>query len=195
MGTFGLVMAVPFVFLSLVPARVKSLPKSGEWLHSLKVTLGFIELACAVKFISNCDLVWKWNALSREIVLVLWSGILLVAALYVWGVITLKEDIELRGEGSHGIGAGKLVSGLAFFLFSFYFLIGAFGARLDKTTEALAPNYSKPFFTSDGGSGIGGPRGGQPVAQSRAIIDDWDAALAKAKAEHKILAINFTGDV
>lgn len=195
MGTFGVVMAVPFVFLSMVPGKVKSLPKSGEWLHSLKVTLGFIELAAAVKFISNCDLVWRWNALSREIVLVLWSGILLVAAFYVWGVITLKEDVELRGEGNHGIGAGKLVSGLALFLFAMYFLIGAFGARLDGTTEALAPNYSKPFFTSDGGSALGGPRGGESVAKSGPIMDDWDAALAKAKAEHKYLAINFTGDV
>lgn len=195
MGTFGFVMAVPFVFLSMVPGKVKSLPKSGEWLHSLKVTLGFIELAAAVKFLSNCDLVWKWNALSREVVLVLWSGILLVAALYVWGVITLKEDVELRGEGNHGIGPGKLVSGLALFLFAFYFLIGAFGARLDSTTEALAPNYSKPFFTSDSGSTIGGSRGGGTVAQSGPIMDDWDAALAKAKAEHKYLAINFTGDL
>jgi DsbC/DsbD-like thiol-disulfide interchange protein/cytochrome c biogenesis protein CcdA len=195
MGTFGLVMAVPFVFLSLVPAKVKALPKSGEWLHSLKVTLGFIELAAAVKFLSNCDLVWSWHALSREIVLALWSGILLVAALYVWGVITLKEDVELRGEGNHGIGGGKLVSGLALFLFAFYFLIGAFGARLDSTTEALAPNYSKPFFTSDGVSSLGGTRSGGPVAQSGPIMDDWDAALAKAKVEHKILAINFTGDV
>ena len=195
MGTFGLVMAVPFVFLSMVPAKVKSLPKSGEWLHSLKVTLGFIELACAVKFISNCDLGWRWNAFSREIVLVLWSGILLAAALYVWGVITLKEDVELRGEGNHGIGAGKLVGGLTLFLFSFYFLIGAFGARLDRTTEALAPNYSKPFFTSDGGTTVGGPHGGPSVAKSGPIMDDWDAALAKARSEHKYLAINFTGDL
>jgi thiol:disulfide interchange protein DsbD len=190
MGTFGLVMAVPFVFLSMLPAKAKSLPKSGEWIHVLKVTLGFVELAAAVKFLSNADLVWQWNALSREIVLVLWAGLLLVAALYVWGVITLKEDVELRGETTPGIGPGKLVSGLALFLFAFYFLLGAFGARLDKTTEAIAPTYSKPFFTSSAGPGA---RGGTGLEADEKIVDDYPAALARAKSEKKLLAINFTG--
>ena len=191
MATFGLVMAVPFVFLSMLPAKAKQLPKSGEWVHSLKVTLGFIELAAAVKFLSNCDLVWKWNALSREIVLMLWSATLMAAAFYVWGVITLKEDVEIRGaEATPGIGPKRLVIGTTLFLFAMYFLLGAFGAQLDSTTETLAPNYSKPFFAANGG----GPRGAPKVA-SGPIMDDWEAALAKALAEHKQLAINFTGDV
>ena len=191
MATFGLVMAVPFVFLSMLPAKAKQLPKSGEWVHSLKVTLGFIELAAAVKFLSNCDLVWKWNALSREIVLMLWSATLMAAAFYVWGVITLKEDVEIRGaEATPGIGPKRLVIGTTLFLFAMYFLLGAFGAQLDSTTETLAPNYSKPFFAANGG----GPRGAPKVA-SGPILDDWDAALAKAQAEHKLLLINFTGDV
>jgi thiol:disulfide interchange protein len=193
MATFGFVMAVPFVFLSMLPAKAKQLPKSGEWVHSLKVTLGFIELAAAVKFLSNCDLVWKWNALSREIVLMLWSATLMAAAFYVWGVITLKEDVEIRGaDATPGIGPKRLVIGTALFLLAMYFLLGAFGAQLDSTTETLAPNYSKPLFTS--GTGPGAHRGGDRVA-SGPIKDDWEAALAKAQAEHKLLAINFTGDV
>jgi thiol:disulfide interchange protein len=193
MGTFGLVMAVPFVFLSMLPAKAKQLPKSGEWVHSLKVTLGFIELAAAVKFLSNCDLVWGWNALSREIVLALWSAILMAAAFYVWGAITLKEDVEIRGDATPGIGPKRLVIGLGLFLLAMYLLIGAFGARLDKTTETLAPNYSKPFFAA--GIGPGAHRGGPSAdpADAAPFMDDWEGALAKALAEHKSLAINFTG--
>jgi thiol:disulfide interchange protein DsbD len=187
MATFGFVMAVPFVFLSMLPAKAKQLPKTGEWVHSLKVTLGFIELAAAVKFLSNCDLVWRWHALSREIVLMLWSATLMAAAFYVWGVITLKEDVEIRGaDATPGIGPKRLVIGTALFLIAMYFLLGAFGAQLDSTTETLAPNYSKPLFTS--GTGPGAHRGGDKVA-SGPILDDWEAALAKAQAEHKLLAI------
>jgi hypothetical protein len=77
-----------------------------------------------------------------------------------------------------------------------YLLIGAFGARLDKTTETLAPNYSKPFFAA--GIGPGAHRGGSSTgpadpADAAPFMDDWDSALAKALAEHKSLAINFTG--
>ncbi len=198
MGTFGVVMAVPFVFLSMLPAKAKQLPKSGEWIHSLKVTLGFIELAAAVKFLSNCDLVWGWNAFSREIVLALWAAILMAASLYVWGAITLKEDVEIRGDATPGIGPKRLVIGLAMFLLAMYLLIGAFGARLDNTTETLAPNYSKPFFTASAGGGhpgVGRRTGPIDAVHGDAILDDWDAALAKAVAEHKRLAINLTGNV
>ena len=74
MGVFGLTMAVPFVILSMVPRRLAAMPQAGEWMNMLKVFLGFVELAAALKFLSNADLVWGWGFLSRELFLVLWMA-------------------------------------------------------------------------------------------------------------------------
>jgi thiol:disulfide interchange protein len=78
MGVFGATMAVPFVLLSLVPGALTSMPKSGEWMHTIKVFLGFLELAAALKFLSNADLAWRWDSLPRELFLYLWAGIFAV---------------------------------------------------------------------------------------------------------------------
>ena len=81
MAVFGLTMAVPFVFLSLVPGKLQAMPRSGEWMNTLKVFLGFVEVAAALKFISNADMAWRWEWLSRELFLYTWAGVLLMAGL------------------------------------------------------------------------------------------------------------------
>src|SRR4029450_5988854 len=94
MSIFGVTMAVPFVALALFPARVQSLPRAGEWMHTLKVFLGFIEIAAALKFLSNVDQVLNDPnvVLNRELFLVLLSGVLLVAVLYFLSVVRLEEE-------------------------------------------------------------------------------------------------------
>jgi thiol:disulfide interchange protein DsbD len=181
MGVFGLTMAVPFMFLSMVPGKVKALPRSGEWMHTLKVTLGFVEIAAALKFISNVDLVWNWRFLPRELFLFLWMAIFLVAALYLFGLI------RLVGESVHEISPGRMVAGLFFALFAFYCAYGAVGNRMDPIMTAIIPNYSGQIGGSSG-------RGGKVSASRHTIIeDDYDGALDRAKQEGKLLLVNFTG--
>jgi len=179
MGTFGLTMAVPFVVLSMVPRKLAAIPKSGEWMHVLKVFLGFVELAAALKFISNADLVWGWGILSRELFLLLWMGIFLIAALFLFGMIRLKGE-------SHEIGPVRLVGATATVLFSLYCGYGVMGNDLDRVMTAIVPNYS-------GRKALGGG-GGVTEARDHVIIrDDYDLARARAKEEGKALLVNFTG--
>lgn len=179
MGVFGLTMAVPFMVLSMVPGKVKALPRSGEWMHTLKVTLGFVEIAAALKFISNVDLVWDWRFLSRELFLFFWMAIFVVAALYLFGLI------RLVGESAHEVSPGRMVAGLFFALFAFYCAYGGFGNRMDPIMTAIIPNYSNQ---------LGGGRGGKVSASLHTIIkDDYEGALDRAKQEGKLLLVNFTG--
>jgi cytochrome c biogenesis protein CcdA len=181
MGVFGLTMAIPFMFLSMVPQKVKTLPRSGEWMHTLKVTLGFVEIAAALKFISNVDLVWNWQFLSRELFLFLWMAIFAVAALYLFGLI------RLLGETVHEISPGRMVAGLFFALFAFYCAYGAVGNRMDPIMTAIIPNYSGQIGGTSG-------RGGKVSAALHTIIkDDYEGALERAKQEGKLLLVNFTG--
>lgn len=194
MAVFGLTMAVPFVFLSLVPARTKALPKSGEWMHTLKVVLGFVELAAALKFISNVDLVLQWGVISRELFLLWWAGIFVVTALYLFGVIRVHEDHEavLLEPGKPvrlhpTIGSGRMVAGVAFVLFALYNLHGAMGNQLDWVMTAMAPPYSTRIGAAGGG------HGGEESASHTIVVDDLDAACARAQTDGKQVLINFTG--
>lgn len=171
MAVFGATMAVPFVGLSMLPGKVKAIPKSGEWMHTLKVTLGFVEIAAALKFISNADLVWKWEWLSRELYLVLWVGIFAVTALYLFGMIKLKD------EATTEVSPGRMSAGLLFVLLSAYCAYGAVGNDMDRVMTAIIPPYSKPHRQD-----------ARPI-----LIDDYEGALARAKAEGKLLMANFTG--
>jgi cytochrome c biogenesis protein CcdA len=192
MGVFGLTMAVPFVFLSLLPAKAKSLPKSGEWMHTLKVCLGFVELAAALKFISNADLVLHWGVISRELFYLWWAGIFLTCALYLFGILRLHEDDEpvvlepgtpVRLHAS--VGSGRMVAGVAFMLFALYNLHGALGSKLDWVMTVMAPPYS---------TRVGGGEGEATASKSHVIVfDDLDAACARAASEGKLVLVNFTG--
>jgi cytochrome c biogenesis protein CcdA/DsbC/DsbD-like thiol-disulfide interchange protein len=181
MGVFGLTMATPFVFLSLVPGKLSAMPRSGEWMNTLKVTLGFVEVAAALKFVSNADVVLGWQALSMELFLLLWFGIFVVASLYLLGMIRYKGE---SGE----IGGGRLVSGTLSFLFALYCLFGAFGGPLDFAMTALAPPYSA-FEEPEGGvsANTSKPRGHEIV------VDNLEEAISVATLKEKLLLVNFTG--
>ncbi len=186
MAVFGATIAIPFVFLSMVPHKAKSMPKSGEWMHTLKVWLGFVEVAAALKFLSNADLVWGWGWLSRELFLFLWMGVFLAAAAYLFGWMRLKD--EFGQEEAATISPKRMVGGIATFLFSIYCLFGALGGSLDPVMTALAPNYSTT-------AGVGAAGGKTAAADAGHVIvkDDYDGALARAAREGKLLLVNFTG--
>jgi thiol:disulfide interchange protein DsbD len=152
MTVFGATVATPFVLLSLFPARVRNLPRAGEWMHVVKVSLGFIELVAALKFFSNSDLQWNWQALPRELFLLLWSATFLVFGLYLLSVFHLKD------EEACGISGVRMLLGLAAISLALYFAFGALGYRLDRITESLSPPYHAPVH--EGVKGPGG-RGGK----------------------------------
>ncbi|MBL8858747.1 MAG: hypothetical protein JNL28_09595 [Planctomycetes bacterium] len=184
MGVFGLTMAIPFVFLSMVPAKVKAMPKSGEWMHTLKVFLGFVEVAAALKFLSNADLVWGCGVLSRELFLFLWFGIFAIAALFLFAMFRMKDEYGQEDQAS--ITPKRMVGATATALFAVYCLYGGLGHSLDPVMTALVPNYS----TRIGGGGEGAVA---KVTGHTIIKDDFEGALARAKSEDKLLLVNFTG--
>lgn len=178
MGLFGLTMATPFVLLSLFPGRMKKMPTAGAWMNTLKVFLGFVELAASLKFLSTADLGWGWGFLSKEVFLLAWGSIFLVAAAFLFGWINLK------GEEDGAISPGRMVGATATFVFGTYslFLIG--GYEMDPLMTAFAPPYSTAPER------VAGPGASKP---STIIKDNYEEAVSKAKAEQKALLVNFTG--
>ncbi|MFT7669358.1 MAG: DsbC/DsbD-like thiol-disulfide interchange protein/cytochrome c biogenesis protein CcdA [Planctomycetota bacterium] len=185
MAVFGTTMAVPFTFLAMVPGRVQSLPSSGEWMNTLKVSLGFIELAAALKFISNADILLQWNFLSRELFLILWAVIFLIGGIYLMGWIRVK------GYAVDAIGAGRMLGAMSFLLFATYCWHGYQGHRLDSIMTAIIPNYSSSYGGSEGNASSGA----SAVSSGNYTIikDDLDKAKEVALAEAKPVLINFTG--
>jgi thiol:disulfide interchange protein len=182
MGVFGLTMAVPFTLLSLLPGKVQSLPSSGEWMDTLKVSLGFIELAAAMKFFSNAELVWEMEILSKELFLLIWAIIFVIGGIYLMGWIHVK------GHSSAEIGAGRMLGALSFLLFGAYCFHGYNGHSLSGTMTAIVPAYSSAPKVQYAGPSGGGGHGLESI-----IEDDHALAIKRALDEDKSLLLNFTG--
>ncbi|MBX3462760.1 MAG: thioredoxin family protein [Planctomycetes bacterium] len=165
MTVFGLTMATPFVFLALLPGRVRSLPRSGEWMQTLKVSLGVIELAAALKFFSNAEYVEELYILPREVFFGVW--IVLFAGLGVWLLGLLPR---------RAVGNGRRAGGLGSLVFAGYCLYGALGYPLDFVMTALAPAY-----------------GARDVSAHEVVVDDYEAAAARARAQGKLVLVNLSG--
>ncbi len=178
MLVFSFVFALPFFVLALIPQLASQLPRAGGWMNSVKVTMGFLEVAAAMKFLSNADLVWKWGIFTRNVVLAIWIAIGIVLTVYLLGKFQLSHDSK-----PERIGALRLVSAIISLAISFYLITGLFGAKLGELEAFLPPDLSQE--TSSFGS-VGGER-------LEWMRNDYDAALAKAKAENKNLFVDFTG--
>src|SRR5262249_49414789 len=135
---FATAFAAPFFLFALFPRWLSSLPKSGGWLNSVKVVMGFLELAAAFKFLSNVDLVWGWNTVSRNLVLAAWIAIALVAAIYLLGKIQLPHDSPLER-----LGVPRMLFATSFLGVTFYLLTGLFGASLGELEAWLPPGKSE----------------------------------------------------
>jgi thiol:disulfide interchange protein DsbD len=179
MLAFSTAFALPFFLLALFPSWLKSLPKSGGWLNSVKVVMGFLELAAAFKFISNVDLVWGWNTVSRSLVLAAWIAIAIVTAIYLLGKFQLPYDSPVER-----LGVMRMLVSVLFLGVAFYLLTGLLGARLGELDSFLPP--ARPGELA----GIGGG-----TAQSAGLkwLESYDEALAQAKAQNKPAFLNFTG--
>jgi thiol:disulfide interchange protein DsbD len=182
MSFFGLAMALPFMILALFPSAVGSLPRSGEWMHTLKVVFGFLVLAASLYFISKVDKSQGWHALPRELFLYILSGVAFTTALYLFGLIRLK------GESAE-IGPMRAVFGMLILLFSLYCVYGAQGNRLGSVLGPIVPDYSSEKLWP---ASTGGP-GGEQKAPRTIVEDDFKGGMEQARREGKLALINWTG--
>ena len=194
---FSSAIALPFMLFALFPGWMNSLPKSGGWLNTVKVSLGFLELAFAFKFLSNADLVLQLHWFERETFLAIWIAVFGAWALYLFGKITLPHDSPL----TH-ISVGRLFMGLFVLSFTIYMIPGLWGAPL-KIISGFPPplNYSEsPTGIGSGGGGGGGstdtgalPKGAHSGPHGIIAFHDYEDGLAYAKQINKPILLDFTG--
>ena len=130
---FSLAFASPFFLLALFPHYLTKMPQSGSWLNSVKVIMGFLEIAAAFKFISNTDLVWQWDIFTYEVVLICWAIIMALCSLYIVGYIRFKNDSKIEFSYQRSF------LSIIFFALSLYLLSGNFGYRINGTIESYLP--------------------------------------------------------
>lgn len=193
---FSLAIALPFMLFALFPGWLNSMPKSGGWLNTVKVSLGFLELAFAFKFLSNADLAYQKHWLERELFIAIWIAIFTAWALYLFGKYMLPHDYEKADK----IGVGRLIMAIIVTAFTVYMIPGLWGAPL-KILSGLTP----PSTYSEIPQGIP-TNGGQTSAKTdlpehahlgpHGIIafDDYEAGLAYAQQVNKPILLDFTGD-
>jgi thiol:disulfide interchange protein len=188
---FSLALALPFMLFAMFPGWLNSLPKSGGWLNTVKVFLGFLELALAFKFLSNADLVLQTHILEREVFLAIWIAIFGSLALYLFGKITLPHDNQLSS-----ISVGRLYLGLVVLTFTIYLIPGLWGAPL-KLINAFPP----PQTYSESPNGLLGtsvsseelPNGAEFGPHGITVFTDYQKGLSYAKTVNKPLLLDFTG--
>lgn len=202
---FGAGLALPFSLFAFFPTMLKSLPKSGGWLNSVKVTFGFIELALAMKFLSNVDLIYHWHLLNRDVFLVIWIVVFLLMGLYLLGKLKFSHDSDLKF-----ISVPRLFFAIAAFSFALYMVPGLWGAPLKPLSGFIPPATTQDFNLENLKYGIGN---NQPInaTKNNAVqlpkkyIDkllvpfgltayfDLEEGMAAAKILHRPLMLDFTG--
>ena len=178
MAGFGLSLALPFVLFALFPSWLNSLPKSGGWMTTAKVFLGFLELAFALKFLSNADLVQHWGLLKREVFVGLWFVLFALLTLYLFGVIRFPHDEPRKPLLQYS--KGRLLIGVLSAAFSVYLLLGLFGKNSLRLLSGFPPPESYAFFHKEQKS-------------EQIIFKDYHEGMAYAKAHHMPVLLDFTG--
>ena len=173
MLAFSAVFALPFVALALAPRLLASLPRSGSWLVGVKATMGLLELAAAMKFISNVDLVWGWGVFTRDVVLITWIAIAAVLAVYLAGLVRLGHAPRMSRPG-----LGRLLATAAAVTLGVWLTLGVSGRRLGELEAFLPP--ADAAHLAEGG-------------ELPWIVNDYDAALAQAGATGQRILVDFTG--
>ncbi|MFL3024612.1 MAG: cytochrome c biogenesis protein CcdA [Candidatus Neomarinimicrobiota bacterium] len=181
MIVFSAAFASPFFFLALFPQYLAKMPKSGGWLNSVKVVMGFLELAAAFKFLSNTDLVWGWGFFSHNAVLAIWAVLMLLVGFYLLGKIQLPHDSPLVS-----VSVPRLMLSAAFLTFGLYLTSGLFGQRIHGIIYAYLP----PVVESDTGAVN---TNGNSMAEQFKWHRDLDSGLMEAKETGKPVFIDFTG--
>ena len=171
---FALALSIPFSVFAIFPNMLQSMPKSGGWLNSVKVVLGFLELALALKFLSVADLAYGWRLLDREAFIVLWIVIFSLVGVYLLGKIKFSHDSEVKY-----VSVPRLFMAIISFAFAIYMVPGLWGAPL-KAISAFAP----PLYTQDFNL---------YKNEVHAAFDDYESGMAYAKKVNKPVMIDFSG--
>ncbi|MDR0756671.1 MAG: thioredoxin family protein [Tannerella sp.] len=174
MAGFALALAIPFAFFAVFPNLLQNMPKSGSWLNSVKVVLGFLELALALKFLSVADLAYGWRILDREVFLVLWIVIFALLGCYLLGKIRFRHDSELQH-----VSVMRLFMAIISFAFSIYMLPGLWGAPL-KAISAFAPPLNTQDFNLYENA-------------VHSVFNDYEEGMAYAKKIKRPVLIDFSG--
>lgn len=207
---FSLALAIPFSLFALFPSWLNKIGKSGGWLNAVKVTLGFLELALALKFLSNVDMAYHWNLLDREIFLALWIVLFTLTGFYLLGKIKFSHDSDVPY-----VSVSRLCFAVTAFAFVVYMVPGMWGAPLKGISGFLPHEGSQDFNINrsltdiaaslDGGVSTGSknantirPKKYTDILHSEIpgvenLFFDFDEALAAAKAANKPLMLDFTG--
>ncbi len=181
MAGFGSALGLPFALFAVFPHWLKSLPKSGGWLDTVKKILAFVELALAFKFLSNADLVMHWGLLKREVFIGVWILIAIGLTLYLFGILHLPHDVK-----GMKISTGRKILGVITILFTLYLIPGVTSTKYANLQ--LLSGFPPPFNYS-----IYGPENVKGKGLEANAVNDYDKALQLAKDQHKPLLIDFTG--
>ncbi|MBZ9788017.1 thioredoxin family protein [Psychroflexus sp. CAK57W] len=179
MGGFGLALALPFALFALFPNWLNSLPKSGGWLNTVKVVLGFLELGLAFKFLSNADLVEHWGILKREVFIGIWIVIGIAMVLYLFGKLKFPHDGPLQK-----LSKGRIFVGIITLAFVIYLIPGL--TNSSHANLKLLSGFPPPLFYSVYEKETEGPLGLK-------AYKDFDKGLEAAKAQNKPILLDFTG--
>lgn len=171
---FALALSIPFSLFAIFPNLLQSMPKSGGWLNSVKVVLGFLELALALKFLSVADLAYGWRLLDRETFLVLWIVIFALLGCYLLGKIKFSHDSDLKY-----VSVPRLFMAIISFAFAIYMIPGLWGAPLKSISAFAPPLYTQDFNLYDN--------------EVHAAFDDYEAGMTYAKQHNKPVMIDFSG--
>lgn len=171
---FAVALALPFTLFALFPSWLKSMPKSGGWMNVIKVTLGFLELAFALKFLSVADLAYGWRILDRETFLSLWIVIFALLGLYLLGKIKFQHD-----DDSNKVGVPRFFMALISLAFAVYMIPGLWGAPLKAISAFAPPMHTQDFNLYE--SGV------------HAKFDDYDLGMEYARLNRKPVMLDFTG--
>lgn len=174
MAGFAIALALPFSLFALFPTMLKSIPKSGGWMNTVKVVLGFLELALAFKFLSVADLAYGWRILDREVFIAIWIVIFALLGVYLLGKITLPHDDKVEK-----IGITRFMLALVSLSFAVYMIPGLWGAPL-KSISAFAP----PIYTQDFNLYTG---------DVHAQVNDFEEGMALGRKLNKPVLIDFSG--
>lgn len=196
---FSLAFALPFTLFAIFPSWLKSLPRSGGWLNTVKVVLGFVELMLALKFLSMADLAYHWNLLSRDLYLVLWIVLSALLGVYLLGKFKLSHDSDL----TH-LSVGRLLMAVLSFSFMVYLIPGLFGAPLPLLAGYLPPQTSRDFslasavvapISATRNTLCEVPRHADFLELPHGLQGYFDLEQAKrcARAQNKPIFIDFTG--
>lgn len=191
---FSLALALPFMLFAMFPGWLNSMPRSGGWMNTVKVSLGFLELALAFKFLSNADLVLQKHWLQRELFLAIWIAIFAAWAIYLFGKIQLPHDSKIDK-----ISVGRLFMALIVSIFTIYLVPGLWGAPLK-----LISGFPPPMTYAESPYGVGGGKGGNSTAtvipdgaeegpHGIVAFKDYEKGMAYAKENNKPVLLDFTG--